>query len=144
MTIFVAAWSLWTCNTSRFAAYLSTSMVWMLRFRTNLFSVSSFNSSYPIFRFKVWSLDGPSTVVASSLAVYCLKIRNWLITVQMSYTLLRLPSNNAMERRTVNIFRRPPFIGITTKEAWACTMSPTRNICGSQVMYLEVQNKCQL
>ena len=53
--------------------------------------------------------------------------------------MLRLPSNNARECKMLSIFRRLPFIGITTKETWACTMSSTRNICCSQDMYLGVQ-----
>ena len=112
------------------------SMPWMLRLPANLFSATLFTSLYPTFRFKVWSLDGPSTAMAGSFVVYCSNVRIELSIVQRSHTVLRLPSNNARERKTVNIFRRPPFIGITMKETWACTISPTRNICGSLLTYL--------
>ena len=89
------------------------------------------------------SKSGVSTVLQllwrlPSLSIFWISEIELLIIVQRTHTVLRLPSNNARERKMVNIFRCPPFIGITTKETWACTISPTRNVCGSQVTNLLV------
>ena len=62
----------------------------------------------------------------------------------MFLTLLNVPSNSAIDRSTVSIFRRPPFMGITTKESWTCTISPMRNVCGSHETNLPPPKLCEL
>ena len=51
-------------------------------------------------------------------------------------TLLNDTSNSAIDCSTVNIFQWPPFMGMTMKDTWTCTMSLMWNVCGSHGMNL--------
>lgn len=83
---------------------------------------------------QVWLLARP-------LAYFQPDAMAWWVLSLMEVLWIRTDPNwlsiKASDRKTVNIFRRPPFTGTTTNESCACTISPTRNVCGMQGVYLE-------
>ena len=56
---------------------------------------------------------------------------------------MKVLSKSASNLKTVSIFWRPTFTGITIKESCAWTISPTQNICGSQAWNLGIQNRSE-